>query len=219
MIIFDVKELARSFLMPSGEPQGVREHLALEVLRYSVGIFNDPHLLQHYLGDAEEVFEIDYDVMGVAEIIIRHYRHITKITRSYGWDPRTKAKLEFKRIGKGFHHARVVMDLEETTARMLNEAHLDRPVETHVTDIVSDNPSTDVINELSIVRNGETRRRVPVLSDRHPTFVRDDSWANGGSGNWERYGETAVLPLQLRGPRHSSEDDGPLYPDVPGVQP
>ncbi|MNM27099.1 hypothetical protein D3C81_375830 [compost metagenome] len=219
MIIFDVKELGRSFLMPFGEPQGVREHLALEVLRYSVDIFNDPHLMQNCLGDAEEVFEGDYDVMGVAELIVRHYRHILKITRSYGWDPRTKAKLEFKRFGKGFHQARVMMDLEETTARMLSEARLDLPAETHVTDIVSDNPSSDVINELSTVRNGETRRRVPVLSDRHPTFVRDDSWANGGTGNWERYGEASVLPLRLRGPGRAPEDDGPLYPDVPGVQP
>lgn len=219
MIIFDVKDLARNFLMPTNEPQSVREYLALEVLRYSVELFNDPHRLHNLLGDAEEIFENDYDVMGVAEIIVRHWRHIQKVTRSYGWDVRTKAQLEFKRIGNGFHHARVVMDLEETMARMLDAAHLNHPQEAHVTDIVSDNPSSDVINELSTVRNGETRRRVPVLSDRHPTFVREDTWANGASGNWERYGKNAVLSLQLRGPSRPSEDDRPLYPDVPGVQP
>lgn len=190
MITFDVRELSRNFLMPGADTQEVREHLVRMLLCGAVEIFNDPHLEQATIGDIEEVLENDYEVLGSEAIIRDMLKGIRAQAKASGWDPRTKAKIEYKILGKTFNRATVVMDLDETVARIVTAAQPTGDQDEHVTDIVSDNPGMDVINELNQRSARETRRHTPLLSDRSPAFVQEPEVRGWRVRDWDRFGRT-----------------------------
>jgi len=200
MILFDVKEMGRNLPTIEKLDEEVREVLALRILDFAVEIFNYDHRMNLLLGEAEDLFENDYDIMGVARAIVDQTMKIREGGRRCAWDPRIKVRLETRRIGRGFHQARVVMDLEETMACMLHEADLVNPLSPHVTDVVIDNPGIALNHEITRLYSGKAKRRTPLLSDRHPRAVKDGSWATGGSGHWERYGDELRQPFRDKGP-------------------
>lgn len=188
MISFDVKELARNMMFPNMKEVNVREHLVCELIRGAVEIFNDPHRENAVITELQEVLENDYEVMGSEETIFKMIGALHQAAKTAGWDPRTIAKLEYKEIGKAFHQVRVMMDLDETFARMLAKNTI-QPDKEHVTDMVSDHPDMDSINELNTLHTRETLRRTPLLSDRLATFVREDEGAGWRTYDWERFGK------------------------------
>lgn len=188
MISFDVKELARNMLIPHVSEPNVREHLVCELLRGALEIFNDPHRENAVIIELEEVLENDYEVMGTEDIVTKILATLRRASKGAGWDGRTIAKLEYKQIGKAFHQAKFVMDLDETVARVL-EANAIKPDKEHVTDMVSDHPDMDAINELNTLHSRETSRRIPVLSDRFATVVREDEESGWRVSDWESFGK------------------------------
>lgn len=206
MITFDVKELARNVLIKD-QPSSVKEYFITEMLHAAVEIFNDPACQMRALDDLDEVLYKEYGFFHAPEHVRDFLAAIRAKVKAYQWDPLIKAKVEFKTIGKGYYQARVVMDMQETVARMMNDCGLDRPAETHVTDIVCDNPGVELINELHPLRNDKARGKVPRLSLIAPSAVRSTENGGWGPGRWDRYGDAARLPLQLRGPERSTEDD------------
>lgn len=189
MIIYDVRELARNLVMPNSAVQEVREHLVRTMLCGAVEIFNDPHREHTVIAELEESFENDYDVLGSDAMVTSMVKELHSQAKACGWDSRTKAKIEYRAIGKGVTQAMVVMDLDETLARMLDAGSIKPPLE-HVTDIVSDNPDMEVINELNRLHSNETERRTPLLSDRSPTFVQEPERAGWRVSDWSRFGRS-----------------------------
>jgi len=188
MISFDVKDLARNLMIPNMKEVSVREHLVCELIRGAVEIFNDPHLENDVIVQLEEVLENDYEVMGAADMVLNMVAEMRQRAKGAGWDKRTIAQLEYKQIGKAFHHINIKMDLDETIARILAQNTIE-PDPEHVTDMVSDHPDMDAINELSKLHTRETTRRTPLLSDRLATCVRDDAKAGWRTSDWERFGK------------------------------
>lgn len=188
MISFDVKDLARNLMIPNMKEVNVREHLVCELIRGAVEIFNDPHLENEVITRLEEVLENDYEVMGTEKLVLGMVKEMRRNAKSAGWDKRSVAQLEYKLVGKAFHRITVKMDLDETVARILAKNTIVQDPE-HVTDMVSDHPDMDQLNELSKLHTRETTRRTPLLSDRLATCVRDDEKAGWRTDDWERFGK------------------------------
>lgn len=189
MIIYDVKELARNLVMSNSEGPEVREHLVRTMLCGALEIFNDPHRENTVITELQDVLENDYEVLGSEEIVLSVVTELRNRAKTCGWDPRTKAKIDYRAIGKGVIQAMVVMDLDETLARILDSGAIESSLE-HVTDIVSDHPDMEVLNELNRLHSNETERRTPLLSDRSPAFVQEPERPGWRVSDWERFGRS-----------------------------
>lgn len=187
MISYDVGEMARNILMPSDTVQEVREQLVRQLVCAAVEIFNDPHRENSVIVELEDVLENDYEVVGAGKLVLGMVAEIRQRALTSGWDSRTKAKIEYKHLGRAFNRALVVMDLDETVARMLADGCLE-PAKEHVTDIVSDHPDLETLNELNTLQVKQTRRGIPLLSDRAATFVREPETVGWRTRDWLRFG-------------------------------
>lgn len=186
MVIFDVKELARNLLVPSPD-LGVREHLVCELIRGALEIFNDPHAENRVITELEEVLENDYDVLGADKLVTGMLTTMREQAQRCGWDKRTVAKAEFKVVGQAYHRASIIMDLDDTFARML-ERDMPKQDAEHVTDMVCDNPDMDQLNELNQLHLSQTERKTPLLSDRFATVVQEDETRGWRVSGWEDFG-------------------------------
>lgn len=204
MITFDVKDLARGLIVLGQEHTVLKEKVAVELLGYALEIFNHPHRRMAIIDDLIDHYEYELGIFGLDTKVVEWSSMMRLAAQRYGWDKRLKAKIEFKELGKGFHHARFVMDLDESVAWILAQNTPQDDGEESVIDVVSDNPEADVINALAKLHPRKTRKRVPLLSDRNPAAVRQPEETGWRVGHWERFGENA---LRRAGPRVGGEDD------------
>ena len=203
MVIFDVKDMARGLLTLPNEHLVLREKVAAHLITVASEIFNHPHREMSLVDDLIDHYEFEQGVFGLDVVVMETVAKMKQAAQRAGWDRRMKGKVEFKEVGRGFYQARFVMDLDETMAWMFHKEESSEP-DVNVTDIVSDNPGADLINELNKLHTRETRRRVPALSDRLATTVREPEEPGWRVSYWDRAGRRS---LRSTGPGSSGQGD------------
>lgn len=188
MITFNIKDIARNLMTPNTSQPGVKEHLASMLLEGALTVFNDPHLENDVIGNLEILLENEYDVLGANQIVKDMLADISEQTKHYGWDSRAKAKVTYKSLGKGYYVANVVMDLEDTVARMLGSVSTD--CSEHITDVVSDNPDMDTLNALNTYKTRDAARETPLFHNRFAAFVQEDQVPGWRTEYWTNFGKS-----------------------------
>jgi hypothetical protein len=189
MILFNVFELAKDLFFEEKVEASVRQVLAKDMVDSAVEIFNYPHLENAEICKFLEEWESAYGVMNIEKVMVGLVNTIRKNVRRSGWDRRCLAKVEYQGDGRGFLMARVVMDLDETMAKMLASIPAVDNSEP-VAEAVSDHPDPDMLNELNKTAEKQTRRNLQVLSGSVAPNLRSDSpkgWRSvqrGDTGNW-----------------------------------
>lgn len=176
MIIFNIRDLASQiFFGNPPEDQQIRLALARQVVAGALEIFNYPATEMTVFSEILDAWESEYELLGLEQIIYKVLNEIKQKTRSYGWDPRCFGKAEFMgpENGRGMMMIRIVMDLEETFAK-INEQITPPDTGESIGEVVSDNPDMETLNELSSTCVRQAKRDFSLLTGRSQPFVRDD---------------------------------------------
>lgn len=190
MILFNVFELAKDLFFEEKVEASVRQVLAKDMVDSAVEIFNYPSTENTEVCGLLEAWEGPYGVMNIEKVMAGLVRTIRKDVRRSGWDPRCLAKAEYQGDGRSFLMARVVMDLDETMAKLL----ANMPVEDDapaVGDVVSDHPDPDMINELNKTTEKQTHRNLQILSGSVAPNLRPDTkrgWRSVQRGDENAWG-------------------------------
>lgn len=189
MILFNVFELAKDLFFEEKVEASVRQVLAKDMVDSAVEIFNYPGCENSEICGLLEEWESAYGVMNIEKIMHGLVRNIRKDIRKSGWDPRCLAKVEYQGDNRAFLMARVVMDLDQTMAKIL-EALPDGNNPEPVAEAVSDHPDQDMLNELNKTTEKQTHRNLQILSGSLASNLRPDTargWRTvqrGDSGAW-----------------------------------
>lgn len=189
MILFNVFELAKNLFFEEKVEVSVRQVLAKDMVDSAVEIFNAPHTENSEIGKMMDEWEHSYGVMNIEGVMVGLINTIRKNVRKSGWDRRCLAKVEYQGDGRGFLMARVVMDLDETMAKILSAMPAIDNTEA-VAEAVSDHPDPDMLNELNKTAEKQTLRNLQILSGSVASNLRPDTkrgWRTvhrGDTGNW-----------------------------------
>ena len=126
-------------------------------------------LRQGVLLEVDNLFRDVTPGVDVVSIVERFGNDIEEKQRECCWDARVHIKAQYKRFGRGYCRVFFVMDLE-STVDVFNNTDPDYydGIKEALTEMVSDNPSSDVIlayHEKVIQESSETHH-VPKLHDR-----------------------------------------------------
>lgn len=189
MILFNVFDLAKDLFFEEKVEASVRQVLAKDMVDSAVEIFNYPGCENSEICGLLEEWESPYGVMNIEKIMHGLINTIRKDIKKSGWDPRCLAKVEYQGDNRAFLMARVVMDLDETMAKIL-EALPEIDTSEPVAEAVSDNPDQDMLNELNKTAEKQTHRNLQILSGSLASSVRPDKergWrkvSRGDTGAW-----------------------------------
>jgi len=172
VISFDVKGLAKDLVMGTKLELAAREELVARMIEVAVEIVNEPHRKREILDPLIEIMLSSYDMIQPDQLMLRYAEHIKERSRELGWDSRLLVKLEFKKIGGNFHRALVNMDFEGTIRKFKPVAR-PRKQKEKIVDTVSDHPDQDTLNEYLNAVTTRPERRIPLLSDRLGTRIKD----------------------------------------------
>jgi len=172
MILFNVFELAKDLFFEEKVETAVRNVLAKDMVDSAVEIVNYPACENTEICGLLEEWESTYGVMNIEKIMAGLLKTIRKEIKRSGWDPRCLAKVEYQGDGRSFLMARVVMDLDQTLAKLLES--LQQESTDTVAEAVSDNPNLDMLNELNKTTEKQTYRNLQVLSGRLAPNLRPD---------------------------------------------
>lgn len=182
MSIFDIKQIARELAFPHDEHFSAKEVVAERFIETAVDMINNPSRETALLDIMTEAYEVGYGMIMVDAHILQYVNTIKLDMKRKGWDPRVKIKLAGKKIGRNFYQMQVVMDLDTTLQEAVEDdsAYRLSLIEAEkISEVVSDNPDADQLNEFDRTIRGESASRTPLLSDRDSLFVTGDSL-----GNW-----------------------------------
>jgi len=188
MILFNVFDLAKNLFFEEKVDIPVRMVLAKDLVDSAVEIFNYPGCKNSRICELLEEWEHSYGVMNIERVMSGLIKTIQRDTKRSGWDPRCLAKAEYQGDGRSFLMARVIMDLDETMAKLYEG--LGAPVIDSVAEVVSDNPGPDMINELTKTTENQTARNLQVLSGRSGVNIQSPEkrgWRTvhrKDTGNW-----------------------------------
>lgn len=174
MISFDVTALAGELIMGSEHGFSVKETLTVRMIEAAVDILNEPRRRDAVLDNLTDIMEMHYDLQTPDLTMERFADHIRVQMKNHGWDSRLKVKLSFKKFGNNFHRAIIEMDLDATFASN-NDRRKKPRLKADVTELVSDNPSQESINEFLDRTDKRPVRKPPLLSDRFGRTVNDPS--------------------------------------------
>ncbi len=180
MILFNIIEMSKELFFEQPVEASVREVLAKDMVDLAIDIVNYPATENTAIGDLLEKWENDYHVMGLDARMRELLHTIRKGIRSSGWDKRCMAKVEYQGPGKTFLIGRVVMDLEETFAKLHESIAVTH--DDNIVEMVSDNPDLETLNALTNTSEKQTKRNLQILSGQSPSCLRDDTkrgwWGN-----------------------------------------
>jgi hypothetical protein len=189
MILFNVFDLAKDLFFEEKVEASVRQVLAKDMVDSAVEIFNYPAIENSEIVNLMEEWENSYGVMNIEKVMEGLINTIRKDIRRSGWDPRCLAKVEYQGDNRNFLMARVVMDLDQTMAKLL-ESLPDGNNPDPVGEAVSDHPDQDMLNELNKTTEKQTHRNLQILSGSVVPNLRSDKkrgWRTvlrGDSGAW-----------------------------------
>ena len=178
MSVFDVKQMARDLIFLGDQHTSAKEVVAERLIEAAVEVINFPKATHSEMFEGlAEVYELEMGLPRVDETVMNLVKQIKADMARLGWDPRLKIKLESKKLSNTFHRITVQMDLDAT---VLAEAKSVRKVHTRarrpeITDVVSDNPNPELLNEFDREFSRQLKPRTPLLSDRGGRFVVSDS--------------------------------------------
>lgn len=190
MILFNVLELAKELFFEDKVEPSVKTVLAKEMVDTAVDIFNHPETESTAIAALLETWELSYKVLGLDERMQGLIKVIHANVRTYGWDPRCLAKIEYKGNGKTLMIGRVVMDLEQTFAKLHESIATSQ--DTNIVEVVSDNPDLETLNALSKTSDDQTYRTLQILSGRSPSNLRPDEEQGWRVHQWENTGGRGV---------------------------
>lgn len=190
MILFNVLDMAKELFFEEKVEASVRGVLAKELIDAAVGIFNHPESENTVIAEMLETWEISYKVFGLEAKMQALLETLHTNIKTYGWDPRCLAKVEYKGNGKSFLIGRVVMDLDQTFAK-LHES-IATEADANIVEVVSDNPDLETLNALATTSDNQTYRTLQILSGRSPSNLRPDEDPGWRTLQWENTGGRGV---------------------------
>lgn len=183
MSVFDIKQMARDLLCLKAHHPSAKEVMVERLIEAAVEVVNFPgsHHAELFEGLAE-VYELDMGIPRVDAMVTDLADRIRADADSKGWDPRIKVMVRTKKLSNTFHRATICMDLDSTIlaeAEHVHTIHAEarRP---EITDVVSDNPGAELLDEFDREFSRQSEHRTPLLSDRDSRFVNVDKNRNGG---------------------------------------
>lgn len=171
MIGFDVREIANALIMEKKECLLAKEAIIQELITMAVEIVNHPHRENSIMDSIEFDFEMEYGIPNIHRLIRKFVDHINKEKDKREWDKRLLVKVEFRSILRSYHRAIIFMDLETTFLLRGNDLLADMAEEQEISELVDANPNLEDLNELLGKIDSESRRKPPVLSNRHKQNV------------------------------------------------
>lgn len=174
MILFNVFDLAKDLFFEEKVEASVRQVLAKDMVDSAVEIFNYPAIENTEICALLAEWESAYGVMNIEKMMSGLISTIRKDIKRSGWDPRCLAKVEYQGDNRSFLMARVVMDLDQTMAKML-ETLPDGDIPEPVGEAVSDHPDQDMLNELNKTAEKQTHRNLQILSGSVAPNLRPDT--------------------------------------------
>jgi hypothetical protein len=177
MSVFDVKQMAKDLVFLNDQHISAKEVVAERLIEAAVEVVNFPKSrhLELFEGLAE-VYELEMGLPCADGIVMELVERIKRDMAASGWDPRMKVKLESKKLSNTFHRITVRMDLDATV-----QAEVSAVRRTHtkarrpeITDVVSDNPGAELLNEFDRELSRQLKPRTPLLSDRGGRFINSD---------------------------------------------
>ena len=182
MSVFDVKQMARDLMFLDAQHAGAKEVVAERLIEAAVEVVNFPKSTHSALFEGlAEVYELGMGLPRVDSIVMNIVERIRQDMNRNGWDPRMKIKLESKKLSSTFHRVTICMDLDATVlaeVKTVRRTHVKarRP---EITDVVSDNPGSELLNEFDRELSRQLAPRTPLLSDRGGRFIESDKNGNG----------------------------------------
>ena len=182
MSVFDIKQMGKDLMFLNDQHASAKEVVAERLIEAAVEVVNFPQAQHSALFEGlAEVYELEMGLPRVDAIVMGIVTRIRQDMNQNGWDPRMKIKLESKKLSSTFHRITVKMDLDATVlaeVKTVRRTHVKarRP---EITDVVSDNPGAELLNEFDRELSRQLKPRTPILSDRGGRFVETDKNGNG----------------------------------------
>lgn len=182
MSVFDIKQMAKDLMFLNEQHIGAKEVVAERLIEAAVEIVNFPKATHSALFEGlAEIYELEMGLPRVDAVVMGIAERIRQDMASNGWDSRMKIKLESKKLSNTFHRITVRMDLDTTVlaeVKSVRRTHVKarRP---EITDVVSDNPDAELLNEFDRELSRQLSPRSPLLSDRGGRFINTDKNGNG----------------------------------------
>lgn len=177
MSVFDIKQMAKDLMFLEKQHVGAKEVVAERLIEAAVEVINFPKSSHMELFEGlAEVYELEMGLPRVDAIVMNLVTQIRNDMAAQGWDPRVKVKLSTKKLSNTFHRVTICMDLDATIlaeVKSVRRTHVKarRP---EITDVVSENPDSELLNEFDREFSRQSQRRTPLLSDRDSRFVGFD---------------------------------------------
>ena len=181
MIVLDVRNLALNLVLGTDQPFSVKEAIASRIVEAAIEIVNDPTTTNRLLDHLVPIYEGEYRMVSADLVILDQVNLVRKNMRMRGWDNRLMVKGTTRTIGKALHHVRIEMDLDATLNLGADKLTRKPTRPAAMGELVSDNPSSDTINELNDAIDRESRRELTLYPTRSPMFVKDRPRAGWGN--------------------------------------
>jgi hypothetical protein len=177
MSVFDVKQMARDLVFVGDHHVSAREVVAERLIEAAVQVINFPKApLSELFEGMAEVYELDMGLPCVDQMVMMVVAQIKQGMVKDGWDPRMRIKMEQKKLSSTYNRITIQMDLDATIqaeVKKVRKVHT-RARRQEITDVVSENPDPELINEFDRKLSAESQPRTPLLSDRSPGFIKED---------------------------------------------
>lgn len=177
MSVFDIKQMGRNLIFLKDQHASAKEVVAERLIEAAVEVINFPKSSHTALFEGlAEIYELEMGLPRVDETVMNLVEEIKSDMARLGWDPRVKIKLETKKLSNTFHRVTVQMDLDATIlaeAKSVRRTH-NKARRPEITDVVSDNPDAELLNEFDRELSRQLKHRTPLLSDRDWGFVSSD---------------------------------------------
>lgn len=174
MIGFDITSLSATLLSTKPLEKGEQLVLIERMIETAVYAINNPFNHDSNIDRLVETLELEFGVINPAAQICEFREHIEREMAKHCWDPRLKIKMDIKRIGKVSCKAVISIDLEETVMSFIETPE---PKEV-ISEIISDHPTLEQLDELIPTRKKRPARSVKVLPDLKSRFVVDPEGRN-----------------------------------------
>jgi hypothetical protein len=130
----------------------------------AVDIINSPQEVNEILHPLCIIYEEEYDVVAPDLVILDMVKRIREYMENLGWDNRLKVKVKFKTVSRVFCMALVRMDLDTTFIERERLSLRRRNAKLSTVEVVSENPSSDELNEFFKVVDRESSSKANIRS-------------------------------------------------------
>ena len=162
MISIDVRHAANNLIAGNEHPYDLKITIASRMVEAAVDIINSPQEVNEILHPLCIIYEEEYDIVAPDLVILGIVKRIQEYMEDLGWDKRLKVKVKFKTVSKVFCMAIVRMDLDATFIERERLSLRRRKAKPPTVEVVSENPSSDELNEFFTVVDRESSSKADI---------------------------------------------------------